>query len=270
MTILDTIVETKRKEVAIAKQRRPLDDLQAAVAEAEPPRAFAAAVTAESAFGVNLIAELKKASPSAGLIVPDFDPVAIARIYADHGAVALSVLTDETYFQGRLEYISQVRAAVALPILRKDFMVDAYQVYESRAFGADAILLIAEVLSGSQVAELASLAVDLGMGVLVEVHGEASLAVVLEALGDPGPDRYVLGINNRDLTVQRTDLATMKRLGRTLPAGTRFVAESGISTREDVLQAVNSGACAMLVGEALLRAGDVGTKVDELLGRAHR
>ena len=267
MTILDTIVETKRKEVAIAKERRPLEGLRAAAAQADPPRAFAAAVTAASAFGLNLIAELKKASPSAGLIVPDFDPVAIARIYADHGAAALSVLTDETYFQGRLAYISQVRAAVPLPVLRKDFMVDVYQVYEARAAGADAVLLIAEVLTGPKMAELASLAAAMGMGVLVEVHGDASLAVVRDALGEPGSARYVLGINNRDLTVQRTDLATMKRLGRVLPAGTRFVAESGIGTREDVRCAIEAGACAMLVGESLLRAGDVGAKVDELLGR---
>lgn len=267
MTILDNIVQTKRKEVEQAKRRRPLLDLQAAVETCAPPRDFAAAVMADSTTGVNLIAEIKKASPSAGLIVPDFDPVRIARIYADHGAAAISVLTDEAYFQGRLSFLGAVKEAVSLPVLRKDFIVDEYQIYESRAAGGDAILLITEAIGADCVAQFFSIARQLDLTVLVEVHTEENLAVVLDRLGPPSCDRYLLGINSRDLAIQQTDLQTMRRLAGQLPPNTPFVAESGIDTREDVVDAAACGACAVLVGESLLRAADIGGKIDVMLGK---
>jgi indole-3-glycerol phosphate synthase len=267
MTILDRILETKRKEVAAAKQRRPIAELQAAITRAAPPRDFYAAVTSAASSGVRLIAEIKKASPLAGLIVPDFDPVAIARTYADHGAAALSVLTDETYFQGRLEFIELVRRAVPLPVLRKDFIIDEYQLWETRLAGADAVLLIAAAMSASDLALLAALARALAMSVLVEVHTTEELETVLTILGDPRKGKYLLGINNRDLHGQRTHLATTTRLAAMLPGGTPFVSESGIATRDDVLRVQRAGACAILVGEALLKAGDIGRQIDLLLGR---
>ncbi len=270
MTILDRILETKRKEVAEAKRRRPLADLRAEIERIAPPRDFYAAVTTKSPSGMRLIAEIKKASPSAGVIVSDFDPVAIARTYAAHGASALSVLTDQTYFQGRLEYIDEVKRAVPLPVLRKDFIIDEYQLYESRAAGADAVLLIVAALSGAQIAELLPIVHSLRMSVLVEVHADDELKTVLDIVGPPGPDTYLLGINNRDLHAQKTDLATTTRLAAMLPEGTPFVSESGIATREDVLRVQQAGACAILVGESLLKAGDIGGHVDLLLGLTSR
>ena len=267
MTILDRIVETKREEVAEAKRRRPFDDVCEAAQCTAPPRPFAQAVAASTPGGIQLIAEIKKSSPSAGLIVEDFDPVAIARVYHEHGAAALSVLTDETHFDGRLTYIEDVKQAVPLPVLRKDFLVDKYQIHESRAADADAILLIAEILEGAQIVDFTAASRNLGMAVLVEVHSEETLTAVLDALGPPSVDRYLLGINNRDLSAQRTDLSTMKQLSQLIPDGLPFVAESGIATRDDVEKARKTGACAVLVGEAILRADDIGAKIDELLGK---
>ncbi len=266
-TILDQIVETKRKEIELAKQQRPLDELTRLIETLDCPRNFFGAVRSGGGDDVRLVAEIKKASPSAGLIVPDFDAVAIALTYAAHGAAALSVVTDETYFQGNLGLIRQVRAAVDLPVLRKDFLVEAYQVYEARAAQADAVLLIAEVVPPDNLSELASLATNLGMSVLVEVHSEDRLADVLSVLGSPDDSGYLVGINNRDLSAQRTDLTTMSRVARLLPTTTRFVAESGLAARADVLTAAASGACAVLVGESLLRSENLGAKVDELMGR---
>ncbi len=267
MTILDRIVETKRKELEVARSRRPVGVLRAIIERSGPPRDFRAAVSVASPHGIHLIAEIKKASPSAGLIVADFDPVRIARTYFDHGASALSVLTDETYFQGRLEFVRQVREAVPLPVLRKDFLIDEYQVYESRAASADAVLLIAEALRADRIAEMTSLAHELGLAVLVEVHTEQKLSGVLDALGPPEKGRYLLGINNRDLATQRSDVSTVRRLAARLPEGMPFVAESGIATRDDVLEARSAGASAVLVGESLLRADDIGARIDELLGK---
>ncbi len=264
MTILDRIVETKREEVAIAKTNRPVSELCATADRAERPRDFAGGVSAGGAPGVRLIAELKQRSPSAGLIVPDFDPAAIAAIYAKSGAAALSVLTDATYFGGRLETINLVKEAVALPVLRKDFFVDEYQIVEARAAGADAILLIAEVLDAGTIDEFTEQATEWGMSVLVEVHSEDTLRSVLDVLGPPGT-QYLLGINNRDLTAQKNDLSTMARLAKLLPSGTRFVAESGIADRDDVRAAADAGACGILVGESLLRSADIGAKIDSLL-----
>ena len=266
MTILDRIVETKRAEVDDAKRRRPFDEVCEAAQSAAPPRPFAQSVTAACTGGLQLIAEIKKSSPSAGQIVEDFDLEQIAGTYAEHGAAAISVLTDETYFGGKLEFLGAVKQAVELPVLRKDFIVDKYQIHESRAAGADAVLLIAEILEGSKILDFTAAARNLGMAVLVEVHSEETLTSVLDVLGPPSVERYLLGINNRDLDKQETDIATMKRLSHLIPDGLPFVAESGIATREDADIARKTGACAMLVGESILRADDMGAKIDELLG----
>ena len=293
-TILDRIWETKRREVAAASCRRPIALLREEIAHGEPPRDFFSAITAESPAGIKLIAEIKKASPLAGVIVEDFDPQGIARIYHKHGAAAISVLTDETYFQGRLEHIQLVKEAAPLPVLRKDFIVDEYQIYEARAAGADAVLLIAEGLEGQdklegkvdpeakvdpegkdhlcttgaeRIAELWAISHELGMATLIEVHTEQSLSAVLDRLGPSGRRGYILGINNRNLTTRRTDLTTTVRLAPRLPKSTPFVTESGIATRDDVRTVQHAGACAMLVGESLLRADDIGARIDVLLGK---
>lgn len=271
-TILDRIVDTKRNEVAEAQSRRPLPVLRTAVlrevAEGrKPPRDFFAAVAAPSSDGVALIAEIKKASPSAGVIREEFDPVWIAQTYYRHGAAALSVLTDQKYFQGHLDIISAVKESVPLPVLRKDFIVSEYQIYESRAAGADALLLITEVLGPARIADFLPVCHRLGMTALVEVHTAGNLLAVLDSLGPPGPGRYILGINNRDLSEQRSDLQTTTRLAPLVPSGSPFVSESGIATRADVLHAQRAGARAILVGESLLRATDIGVRISELLGK---
>lgn len=265
-TILDSILKTKRSEVAAARQVRSDASVRTAASAAASPRDFSSAVQRRYGDGINLIAEIKQRSPSAGVIVPEFDPVYIARTYERCGARALSVLTDATYFGGSLDILRRVKASVSLPILRKDFIIDEYQVYESRAEGADAILLIAEAIGAAEAARLASVARELGLGVLVEVHSAENLHAVVDRMGLPG-EQYVLGINNRDLTAQRTSLSTCAALSKLLPAGTPFVAESGISSRPDVERLISVGASAMLIGESLLRASDMATKIDELLGR---
>lgn len=300
MTILDRIIETKRAEIERARRMRPLEQVIEAARGAPPPRDFLSGVTKLSAHGPQLIAEIKKKSPSAGLIRADFDPVEIARIYARHGAAAISVLTDETYFDGRLENVRQVKLAAALPVLRKEFILEEYQVYESRAAEADAVLLIVEAIGVDRVAMLAPLIVSLGMGCLVEVHSEGNLLALLDRMGPPvfrggGIDRpssprqeqeakssesesgasfkadatsnnrtpYLLGINNRDLSVQRTDLSTTKRLAQYLPPGSAFVSESGIASRADVEFVNEAGACAILVGESILKHADMAAKIGE-------
>lgn len=262
--ILDQIVETKHKEVEAAKARRPLSELSSEIARLDAPRDFAGAIAGPGS--IQIIAEIKKASPSAGVILDAFDPVQIAQVYAEFGAAAISVLTDETYFQGRLSFIHAIKQAVALPVLRKDFIVDEYQIHESRTAEADAVLLIAEVLGAKRIAAWLPLCRELGMTALVEVHEEANLDAVLAELGQPSAETFILGINNRDLTVQRTDIATTARLAAKLDDGAPFVAESGISSRSDVLEVQRAGACAVLVGESLLRSADIGAKLSELLG----
>jgi indole-3-glycerol phosphate synthase len=263
-TILETIIQTKRHEVEAAKRARPAAGLEAGLAVASAPRDFYAALTGAAAAGVRLIAEIKKSSPSAGLIRKDFDPVAIARIYAACGAAALSVLTDQSYFGGDLSFIGKVKHAVTLPVLRKDFIVDEYQLLESRAAGADAVLLIAEALSPAQMDEFSRRAAVLGMSALIEVHDLDQLQAVRHLLS---PDRRtLLGINNRDLHRQRVDLETTRRLAAVLPRDVPFVAESGIRTRQDVLTLADAGAAALLIGETFMRADDIAAKVRELLG----
>ena len=266
-TILDKIAAYKRDEVAAAKTQRPAAAVDAEARKQPAPRGFANALKAKHAAGDwALIAEIKKASPSAGLIRPDFDPVAIARTYHACGASALSVLTDRTYFQGDLDYIRQVRDAVPLPVLRKDFIIDEYQVYESRAAGADAILLIAEVLNDQQIMDLLILAAELNLTTLLEAHEADEVLRIRSVIGFPHRRYSLLGINNRDLQTFRTELEVGIRLARRIPKGITVVSESGIEGRRDIERLMEAGIHAFLVGESLMREADIGRKLRELLG----
>jgi len=256
-TILDEIVAAKRAEVVRVKAALPEERLRDRLAGAPPPRDFFGALCGGPP--VRLIAEVKKASPSAGVIREDFDPVALARIYQRHGASCLSVLTDAPYFQGSLEYLRQIRAAVDLPVLRKDFIIDPYQVLEARAAGADAVLLIAECLAGESLGSLHDAIVELGMTPLVELYEPDNLARVL-ATG-----ARLVGVNNRNLKTFQTDLEHTIRLRPQIPADRVVVGESGIRTRADVERLEAAGVGAILVGESLMARPDVGAAVDELL-----
>jgi len=257
-TILDEIIRWKLDEIARHKRAKPLDVVRGEMALAPAPRDLATALRRP---GVSLIAEVKRASPSKGLLCPNFDPVALAREYEANGAAAISVLTDRHFFQGCLDHLRAVRQNVGLPILRKDFVLDPYQVYEARAAGADAVLLIVATLSDDELQMLYQLIHALGMAALVEVHNESELKRALEI----GP--RIVGVNNRDLCTFRVDLGTTARLRPLVPAGTILVAESGVHTPADVARLAAIGADAMLVGESLVRAGDVGAKVRELVKR---
>jgi indole-3-glycerol phosphate synthase len=258
-TILDKIVATKREEISRAKAALPESALRQQLADAPPVRDFLAALAA--APPIRLIAEVKKASPSKGVIRGDFDPVEIAGIYQRHGAACISVLTDETYFQGSLDYLRQVRAAVDLPVLRKDFILDPYQVLEARAAGADAVLLIAECLDDATLASLHDAVLALGMTPLVELYEPANLPRVLRI------GARLVGINNRDLHTFQTDLEHTLRLRREIPADRIVVGESGIRSRQDALRLEAAGVHAMLVGETLMARDNIAAAVDELLGR---
>ena len=257
-SILDQIVATKRREIEAAQAARPASWLEAQLADAPPVRDFFAPLAAPGP--IRLIAEIKKASPSAGVIRADFDPVAIARVYEAHGATCLSVLTDETYFQGHLDFLRRVRAAVKLPVLRKDFIIDRYQLLEARVAGADAVLLIAECLDDCHLRALHNQAVELGMTPLVEFYEPDNLQRVLDA------GATLIGINNRDLRTFHTDLEHTVRLRRHIPDACVVVAESGIRTRADVERLQAAGVDAMLVGETLMARPNIGAAVDELLG----
>lgn len=266
MTILDTIVAQKQIEIA----RLPrLENAPAALSDAVrrngPRRDFVAALRQPRRGGAGLIAEVKKASPSAGVIRPDFDPVRIARDYETAGADCLSVLTDEKFFQGSLEYLRTIRNAVGLPLLRKDFVIDERQILEAIEWGADAILLIVAILDDSRLRRFHELASAAGLAVLVEVHDEPELERAL-AIG-----ARLIGVNNRDLRVFQVDLGTTERLAARLwqkcqPADTLLVAESGIHSRADVDRLRRCGAGAVLVGESLMRHADIPAKVRELIG----
>jgi indole-3-glycerol phosphate synthase len=265
MSILDQIIETKREEVALAKTRVPVESLKERIAAMDRPRNFFRAVTTPGKKPLNLIAEVKKASPSAGVICADFDPVRIARAYADGGADAISVLTDEKYFQGKLEYIQLVREAVGIPVLRKDFVIDPYQVYESRAAGADAILLIAECLETSHMIDLQILATELNLTCLIEVHDLDNLMRVRDqVIGFPHPSYSLLGINNRDLRTFRTDLGTTLRMSELVADRRVLVSESGINTAHDIGKLAQAGVAAVLIGESLMRSGDIAAKIAEM------
>ena len=256
--VLDSIVTQKRQEIAAAQLRLPIAEVKRAAAAAPAPRSFRGALAA--APGMALIAEIKKASPSAGLIRDDFDAVAIAQIYENHGAHCLSVLTDEHFFHGHLDYLRAVRSASRCPILRKDFILDPYQVYEARAAGADAILLIAECLNDQELAALFALAGELGMDALVELYEPANLERVVQI------GASLVGINNRNLKTFATDLHHTIHLAPHLPPEVLLVSESGIRTRADVERLHAAGCHAMLVGETFMRSPDIGAMVDQLLG----
>ncbi len=258
-SVLDEIVATKRREIAAAKAARPESQLRDEAAAAPAVRSFFEPLAA--AGPIKLIAEVKKASPSAGIIRADFEPVEIARTYERHGASCLSVLTDEHYFQGSLDYLRQIRAAVGLPVLRKDFILDSYQLYEARAAGADAVLLIAECLDDCDLRKLHNEAVALGMSPLVELYEPENLPRVLDT------GATLVGINNRDLRSFQTDLEHTLRLRERIPDECVLVSESGIRTREDVLRLADAGVDAILVGETLMASGDIGAAADRLLGR---
>ncbi len=262
--VLSRICTDKRNHIAARKQVRSLDDLTQAAKAAPPPRGFFPKLRAVHESGRHaLIAEVKKASPSKGLIREDFDLVDIARAYERGGAACLSVLTDEPYFQGEDGYLTVARTAVSLPVLRKDFMLDPYQVVESRTLGADCILLIMAVLDDGQAVELEAAARDLGMDVLVEVHDEAELDRAL-ALSSP-----LIGVNNRNLKTFETDPATTERLAARLPQERFLVSESGLYTHADLERMAQAGARAFLVGESLMREQDVEAATKKLLGNAH-
>jgi len=258
-TILDQIVADKHREIAAAKTRMPEEQLREALSVAPPVRDFFAATDGRGT--IRLIAEVKKASPSKGVIRADFHPVEIALTYQQHGAACISVLTDETYFQGSLDYLRQIRATVSLPVLRKDFIIDPYQVIEARAAGADAVLLIAECLDDRQLATLYDAIVSLEMTPLVELYEPANLPRVL-AVG-----ARLVGINNRDLRTFHVDLEHTIRLRREIPAGHRVVGESGIRHWTDVQRLQQAGVDAMLVGETLMACADIGAAVDQLLAK---
>jgi indole-3-glycerol phosphate synthase len=257
-TILDRIVAAKHREIADACARTPAADLERRLAGAPPVRDFRAALDAPG--GVRIIAEVKKASPSAGLLCADFDPVAIARTYEQHGAACISVLTDEPFFQGSLAHLAAVRAAVGLPLLRKDFLLDRYQLLEARCAGADAVLLIAEILDDAALARLLHQAGELGLQALVELYDAGNLPRVLDA------GARLIGVNNRDLRTFATRLEHTLELAAQLPLGCCLVSESGIRTRQDVLRLQAVGVHAVLIGETLMRAPDIGATLDELRG----
>jgi indole-3-glycerol phosphate synthase len=258
-SVLSSIVAAKRLELSKRREQVPEIELRGRLADAPPPRDFFAALA--NSEGIGLIAEVKKASPSAGVIRRDFDPVAIAKTYAAHGANCLSVLTDEPFFQGRLEYLEQVRAAVLLPVLRKDFILETYQLLEARAVGADAVLLIAECLDDCQLRKLHNEAIELGMTPLVELYEPKNLDRVLAA------GASLIGVNNRDLRTFDVDLEQTLRLRPQVPDECLLVSESGIKSHADVQRLANAGVDAMLVGESLMREPNIGRALDRLLGR---
>jgi indole-3-glycerol phosphate synthase len=264
--ILDKIIADKRLEVEQRKSETSLEEFQEQISSLPKCRSFYKAVTSPNNRGINVIAEVKKASPSAGLIRKDFDPVTIAKIYEKCGANAISVLTDEKYFQGRLEYVKQVHDAVELPVLRKDFIIDPWQVYESRAAGADAILLIADALRLGELIDLMILACELELNVLLEVHDAEMLRKVQNLIGFPKEEFNVLGINNRDLTSMKVDINTTARLADLLDNTKELVAESGVKTRGDVEKLMKVGVKAILIGQTLCENQDIEEKFRELFG----
>ncbi len=257
--ILDEIVRNVRQELGKRKLICPFETVREKAREQSPALDFAFALRGEN---VRLIAEVKKASPSRGVIRPDFDPVAIARTYASNGAAAISVLTENKYFQGNLDYLRSTRQALVerpVPLLRKDFILEPYQVYESRAYGADALLLIVAVLSPGQLEELLGLSRELGMSCLVEVHDEAELEIALQS------QAKIIGINNRNLKTFMVDVNTTRRLKPLVPADRIVVSESGIRDRSDMQKLKQWGVDAVLIGEALMSAPDISLRMREFV-----
>ena len=260
MTILNDINKHKIVEVAESKRRTPLDTLKERIPKIPVAKSFSAAL--RSGANIRIIAEIKKASPSLGIIRKDFHRVEIARIYEAGGAAAISVLTDEYFFQGSLSYLTEVKKAVGLPTLRKDFIIDPYQIYEAKAAGADAILLIAAMLSGDEIQDYLALSGEMGMECLVEVHSEEELKKVLQT------NAHIIGVNNRNLATFITDMTTTLRLRQMIPDGKIVVSESGIKTRGDVEKLLKAGVGAILVGETLMKSQDISAKLRELLGQS--
>jgi indole-3-glycerol phosphate synthase len=256
--ILDRIVAAKSREIASLKQATPLARLQEAVNDLPRARDFRQAINHRPCA---IVAEVKKSSPSKGTIREQFEPVQIASIYQEHGAQAVSVLTDEQFFEGKGDYLTAIKKAISLPLLRKDFIIDPYQIYETRILGGDALLLIAAILDKGQLQEYIQLAEQLGLASLVEVHTKEELAKALAAGAE------IIGINNRDLQTFSTDLKRTLELAPMIPKGTIVVAESGITTRKDIELLMQAGVHCFLIGEALMRADDIGKKLRELLGR---
>jgi len=256
--ILDKIVKDNLEELEARKRRLPLAELKRVVQEQPPPLDFTSALCGDQ---LRLIAEVKKASPSRGIIRPDFDPVAIARIYASNSVAAISVLTESKYFQGSLNHLKDIRNALGdkrPPLLRKDFITDPYQVYESRAYGADSLLLIVAILSPRKLEELLELSHELGMSCLVEVHNEIELEIALRSKAK------IIGINNRDLKTFTVDITTTERLRPLIPKDKIVVSESGIKNRRDTEKLRQWGVDAVLIGESLMSASDITARIKEL------
>ena len=256
--ILQKIVENKREEVARQKEILPLGELRQMLADRPPTRDFGGAIRNRDCA---VIAEVKRSSPSKGRIREDFDPVGIAGIYEDNGASAISILTERKFFEGKAAYIPQIGRTVNLPLLRKDFIIDPYQINETRVLGADALLLIARILEAGELREFLGLASELGLAALVEVHDEADVEKAISS------GARIVGINNRDLETFRTDIETSIRLARRIPKGVTVVSESGINSRGDIERLMGGGIHAFLIGESLMRQQDIGKKLRELLGK---
>lgn len=268
--ILDTIIAHKRKELAAEQTEVPLEALERKVRNLPPTRNFLAQLVSQSlpyksrsaitgSGTVKLIAEVKKKSPSKGIIREDFHPISIAKTYAENGAAAISVLTDKHFFAGELDYLQAIRNAVDVPILRKDFTIDPYHIYQARVAGADAILLIVAALTPAQLRTFMEIADSLSLAALVEVHTSEELTIALDV------DAQIIGINNRDLHTFDTDIATTFRLREAIPADKVVVSESGIYSPEDVAKLQEAGVHAMLVGESLMRSPDIGQQVQLLI-----
>ena len=267
--ILDTIIAHKQKELAVERAEMPLAKLETEIENLPPTRDFGAACKPKLAVKsrdaitgngtVKLIAEVKKKSPSKGIIREDFHPVSIAETYVENGAAAISVLTDSHFFAGELDYLRAIRAAVDVPLLRKDFTIDPYHIYQARVAGADAVLLIVAALTATQLRTFMDVAASLSLACLVEVHTREELAIALDV------DAQIIGINNRDLRTFHTDIATTFELRETIPTDRVVVSESGIYSREDVMKLQEAGIHAMLVGESLMRSPDIGAQVRRLI-----
>ncbi|MBI5756295.1 MAG: indole-3-glycerol phosphate synthase TrpC [Nitrospirae bacterium] len=257
--MLNEILRHKKEEIRAKRSAGALSELKARIKDHPVTIPFGAAISKGDT--VSLIAEVKKASPSKGVIREDFDPVKIARIYEESLASAISVLTDKAFFQGDLEYLTLIREAVKVPLLRKDFIIDEFQIYEARAFGADAILLIVSILDKTQLDEYKHLAYELGLDSLIEVHTEKEVEKAIYS------DADIIGINNRDLSTFETNIDTTARLIKLIPDDKIVVSESGISTRDDILALKDQGVDAVLIGETLMKSDDIGKKIKELLGK---
>ncbi len=260
MGILDEIVAKKKERLRLAKSRVPLSALKPRIADIGKPRDFKAALKRRQNEKIKLIAEIKKASPSKGVIRENFNPVEIASVYEKKQASAISILTEEDFFQGKLEFIDKIKKVTTIPLLRKDFIFDEYQIYESRANEADAILLIAAILDKNQAKEYLHFAKELGLSVLFEVHDMKELEMALYINAD------IIGINNRNLKTLKINLNNTFEIKREIPSGKIVVSESGIKTREDILRLESAGIDAVLIGTSFMEAEDIGKKIEELFG----